>query len=206
MEVPWRIVRAQPATDIRDLRASDADRERVVALLSEAHADGRLTAAEHSDRMTSAYTARTLGELTGLTADLLPAAAQPILMDDGPVRARFGTVRRKGRWVVPVRLSLTAFFGTAELDLREAILQRRHIIIDTTAMCGRIRLLVPEGVGVEVTGRMMLSTRAVRVRSAGGGPVIELTGSLMLSSVRARTPRRNLTRRAINRMRGTAPP
>lgn len=202
--MPWRLVRAQPATNIRDLRASDADRERVVSLLSEAHADGRLTAAEHAERMTTAYTARTLGELTGLTADLLPAAAQPILVDDGPVRALFGSVRREGRWVVPVRLSLTALFGTAELDLREAILQRRHIIIETTAMCGRIRLLVPEGVRVDVTGRTMLSTRAVRVRAAGSdtGPVIELTGSIVFSSVRARTPRRNLTRRALDRMRG----
>lgn len=192
VEVPWRLVRPQRDVSVRDLRASDADRERVVAILSEAHADGRLTVEEHSERLHRACTARTLGELTGLTTDLLPAAAQPILVDDGPVNASFGSVRREGRWVVPVRLRLLALFGTAELDLREAILQRRHVIIETNAVCGRIRLLVPEGVRVEVTCRTTLSSRAIRVRPADGGPVIELTGTLAFSSVRARTPRRPL--------------
>ena len=35
----------------RDLRASDADRDRVLALLAEAASDGRLTLPEHSERV-----------------------------------------------------------------------------------------------------------------------------------------------------------
>ena len=37
-------------------------------MLSEALADGRLTKDEHSERSEAALTARTLGELAGLTA------------------------------------------------------------------------------------------------------------------------------------------
>jgi hypothetical protein len=38
----------------RDLRASDGDRERVVALLGEALSDGRLSHEEYSERMSRA--------------------------------------------------------------------------------------------------------------------------------------------------------
>ena len=50
--------------------ASDADRDGAVQVLSEAFAEGRLTADEHDDRVRVAYAARTWRELAGLTADL----------------------------------------------------------------------------------------------------------------------------------------
>ena len=58
-----------------DLRASDADRERVAEALREAYAEGRLTAEEHSERVDSVYAAKTLGELVPLTVDLPSHAA-----------------------------------------------------------------------------------------------------------------------------------
>jgi hypothetical protein len=194
VETPWRPPWSQPPerlTPVRDLRASDADRERVVALLGEALADGRLSSDEHAERIGAAYSARTLGELTGLTADLIPAEAQPILLDDRPLHVLFGSVRRAGRWVVPVRVPLFALLGTVELDLREAVLQRRHIVIDAQVLGGRLRLLVPEGVRVDVTGRTVLCSRDVRLRAADGdGPVIELRGTFVLGSLWARNPKR----------------
>lgn len=170
-------------------------------MLSEALADGRLTMEEHSERTSQAYAARTLGELTGLTGDLSTAHTQPILVDDRPLLATFGSVRRAGRWVMPVRLPLVALFGTVELDLSEAILQRRHVVLDSNVLCGRIRLLVPEGVRVDVTGRTFLSPREVRVRPSDGGPTIEITGRVILGSIRARAPRRTLRQRVRNRTR-----
>lgn len=192
---------ARPVTRVRDLRASDADRERVLAVLGEALADGRLTAEEHAERAERAYRARTLGELTGLTTDLSPPEAQPILIDDRPLQATFGTVRRGGRWVLPVKLPLLALFGTVELDLREAMLQRRHVVLDALVLCGRVRLLVPDGVAVNVTGRTILSTQDVRVRPAGEGPVIEIGGRMLLGSVRARAPKRTWRERVRGRLR-----
>ena len=52
------------------IRASDADRDRVAALLREHHAAGRLTAEEFHERMDRALEARTLGELDELMTDL----------------------------------------------------------------------------------------------------------------------------------------
>ena len=52
------------------LRASDADRERVVTALGRHLSDGRLTLVEFEDRVGQAYAARTFGDLAPLTADL----------------------------------------------------------------------------------------------------------------------------------------
>jgi Domain of unknown function (DUF1707)/2TM domain len=60
------------------LRASDADRERVVALLRDAHAEGRLTAEEFDERMGRALAARTYADLADLTADLPRPLAAPV--------------------------------------------------------------------------------------------------------------------------------
>jgi uncharacterized membrane protein len=60
------------------LRASDADRERLVELLKTAFAEGRLSQDEYNFRMGHAYTARTYGELGALVSDLpgaMPRAA-----------------------------------------------------------------------------------------------------------------------------------
>jgi hypothetical protein len=65
-------VRAQAS-----MRASSADRERAVDVLKAGFAEGRLTQDEYDERMGQAYSARTYGELTALTADL-PAGALPV--------------------------------------------------------------------------------------------------------------------------------
>lgn len=53
-----------------NLRASDADRERIVEQLRQHTADGRLSMDEFEQRMSAAYAAKTYGELAGLTRDL----------------------------------------------------------------------------------------------------------------------------------------
>jgi Domain of unknown function (DUF1707) len=61
------------------LRAGNEDREKVVALLHSAFAEGRLDVTELDERVTSAYAAKTLGELAPLTADLpAPYPAAPL--------------------------------------------------------------------------------------------------------------------------------
>lgn len=58
------------------LRASDADRERVVSVLRTQAGEGRLTLEELSERSAAAYAARTVGELDALTSDL-PVSSSP---------------------------------------------------------------------------------------------------------------------------------
>lgn len=52
------------------LRASDADRERTVAVLQQEVGTDRLTLDEYSERSAAAYGARTVVELVALTRDL----------------------------------------------------------------------------------------------------------------------------------------
>jgi Domain of unknown function (DUF1707) len=52
------------------IRASDSDREKVVAILCDSYAAGRLTLAEFDERTTAALTGRTWGVLGELTKDL----------------------------------------------------------------------------------------------------------------------------------------
>lgn len=58
------------------VRASDADRDAVAGLLRDAHAEGRLTVEEFTERLDAAYAARTHGDLVPLTSDL-PASTGP---------------------------------------------------------------------------------------------------------------------------------
>jgi uncharacterized protein DUF1707 len=58
------------------IRASDAERDQVVALLQRDFADGRLTQAELEERVGAALAARTRIQLRALTADL-PGADLP---------------------------------------------------------------------------------------------------------------------------------
>jgi hypothetical protein len=141
----------------------------VIAVLAEAAGDGRLTAGEQAERAGLAYSARTLGELAELTADLAEPSAQPIRLDGRrPIAGIFGRERRDGRWVVPERLAVTAVFGEVVLDLREAVLQSRRILMLATVLGGTVQLVVPDGVAVEVTGSAVFSTK----RNTGGAPLL----------------------------------
>jgi hypothetical protein len=181
----------------RNLRASDADRERVVAVLAEAAADGRITLEEHTERVQRAYQARTLGELAGLTEDLVAPSAQPLRLDGSrSVAAFFTTQRREGRWVMPDRMVVTAVGGHVVLDLREALLQGLHTIVHATLIGGQLHLLVPEGVRVAVVGANHpgragpdLEPRPVEP-GVPGSPVVEVRAFTVAGRVRVHVPRR----------------
>ncbi len=164
-------------------------------MLAAALGDGRLTQDEHSERMAAALSARTLGELAGLTSDLAPPAQQPVRLDDGKVVAAvFGTEERHGRWVVPPVVTCSAVCGEAVLDLREAMLQDRHVVLNVYAFFGRVRLIVPAGVevamnGTEVIGRQRGAT-VKWVPSSADVPVVEVRGLVVMSEVLVRTPPR----------------
>ncbi|WP_030810836.1 DUF1707 SHOCT-like domain-containing protein [Streptomyces sp. NRRL F-2799] len=158
---------------VPDLRASDADRERVAEILRDGLAEGRLDMAEFEERLESAYKARTYGELAPLTSDLpaAPAAAPPVSftkqpVDDGGWASRIvggegtstGAVavlsgfQRKGRWTMPKRFTCFAFMGGGEIDLREAFFADREVEINCVAVMGGLEVIVPPGVEVVVRG------------------------------------------------------
>ena len=58
------------AAGLPAMLAGTADRERAIDVLKAGFAEGRLTQAEHDDRVARVYAARTYGELAPLVADL----------------------------------------------------------------------------------------------------------------------------------------
>jgi hypothetical protein len=164
-------------------------------MLTAALGDGRLTHDEHSERTEAALSARTLGELAGLTADLATAAEQPVRVDDGRmVTGLFGTEVRDGRWVAPPVMTCSAFFGEVEVDFREALLQERRVLLYANAVCGRVRLIVPAGVEVVMGGAVLLGRRrgatTVALPADTDIPVIEVRSFVVAGEILVRTPPR----------------
>ncbi|MFE2039475.1 DUF1707 domain-containing protein [Streptomyces sp. NPDC059477] len=160
--------------DAPELRASDADRERVAEVLRDALAEGRLDMTEFEERLDQTYRARTYGELAPITRDLPGAgvAAPPaVSLVKGPegsggwagrLTGADGTsawgvavlagFQRKGHWTMPKRFTSVAFWGGGEIDLREANFAEREVVINCVAIMGGVNIIVPPGVEVVVRG------------------------------------------------------
>ncbi|HZB48248.1 MAG TPA: DUF1707 domain-containing protein [Mycobacteriales bacterium] len=76
-----------------DVRVSDADRERVAAILRGAAGQGLLTLAEVDERLAAVYAARYRADLAPLSADL-PDGGRPLAPVDRHARARAYAVAR----------------------------------------------------------------------------------------------------------------
>lgn len=116
------------------IRASDQDREVVVATLRDAFAAGRLTLEEFDERTTAAYESKTWGDLRKLTEDL---PSQPILGSDVPGRrlpaASLPAHPERGRDQVPParrRPGPVAFFPIVAMWLVLSLASRSgHVIV-----------------------------------------------------------------------------
>ncbi|MES4890200.1 DUF1707 domain-containing protein [Streptomyces sp. NPDC096012] len=159
---------------VPDLRASDADRERVAEVLRDAVAEGRLDMEEFEERLEATYKARTYGELAPLTRDLPASGAVPpapvsfvkgaagsggwaerIVDGEGSSSGAIAILsgfERRGRWTMPRRFSCFAFLGGGEIDLREANFAGREVTINCVAILGGLQVVVPPGVEVVVRG------------------------------------------------------
>jgi Domain of unknown function (DUF1707) len=110
VETFWESFRLDPRQPGHaSMRASDADREIVRAVLADAFADGRLTREEYDDRLNTLYGSRTLGEVSSLVADLVPLDSSP-MTPAPPLRADID-IRTRGarKWRKDVEESFAAF-------------------------------------------------------------------------------------------------
>lgn len=136
------------------MRASDADRDRVIDVLRAATADGRLTAEEFSERMAAALSSRTFRELAPLTADLAtPPASQtpedPQAEDVMRIDQRGGSVQRTGRWTVPRRLELQPSWCDVTIDFTDAVIRHDTLHIEMKMRGGSLILVVGPGIVVD---------------------------------------------------------
>ncbi|HET6685944.1 MAG TPA: DUF1707 domain-containing protein [Jiangellaceae bacterium] len=195
----------------RDLRCSDADRERVADTLREAAAEGRLTLSELDERLDATFRARTYGDLEPITSDLPPGRdvvrGGPPAHPGGVVRrtpdaygpairteritAVFGDEKRSGRWQVPRRLEVTSVLGEVTIDFTEAIVRDREIVVQVAVVLGSVTLVVPEGIDVRMDAAYLLGDRKVRLTGpvTPGGPVYWVRGFVVLGEITVRPPR-----------------
>ncbi|MBD0692946.1 DUF1707 domain-containing protein [Streptomyces sp. CBMA123] len=187
------------------LRASHADRDRVVAMLGVAAGDGRLTADELDQRVEAALSARTVGDLAALTADLppisistsgVPAESRDVLR----IEQKFSRLERTGGWVLPRRLELAAEWCNVTLDFTQAVITQDTLEIDVDMQGGNLTLIVGPGITVDPYG-LTLEFSKIKNQYAPdpGTPVrlrIELIGKKGFGRIRVRGPRRWGTRRS----------
>ena len=164
-----------------EVRASDADRDRVVDVLRDAAADGRLTVDEFDERMAAALSSRTRGELAVLTADLgvgpagpaRPVAASPQAEDVTWIDQRGGSVRRADRWVVPRRLGLRTSWCDVTLDFTDAVITHDTLRIDMHLRGGSLVLVTRPGVVVDADAlRVRYTDIDIRPAADPGAPVV----------------------------------
>ncbi|MEU6226889.1 DUF1707 domain-containing protein [Streptomyces sp. NPDC047042] len=180
-----------------ELRASDADRDRVADVLREALAEGRLTPDEHAERVEGVLSAKTVGELEVFVRDL-PAGRQSYppyspyrphasgaagwghasapnrptpgaipLDPDENVVAVFSSAVRRGRWRAGRRVHAYAIFGSVEIDLSEAVFEYQQVVIKAISVFGSVDIRVPENVSLRGTGGGVLGTFEVRTLDSG---------------------------------------
>lgn len=195
-----------------ELRASDADRDRIADLLRDALAEGRLTAEEHSERVEGVLAAKTVGELDVFVRDLPAGQARkagrayvapvssvpnrptpgaiPIDPDDRLV-AVFSASIRKGRWRAGRRIHAYAIFGSVEIDLSEALFEHRQVMIKAISVFGSVEIRVPENVSLRGSGAGILGNFEVDALDSveTDAPVVYVDGLAVLGSIEARPKR-----------------
>jgi Domain of unknown function (DUF1707)/Cell wall-active antibiotics response 4TMS YvqF len=136
------------------IRASDAEREAVVARLQTAAGEGRLALDELADRLDRALTAVTRADLEPLTRDLPEEQldAPPTAPSRRWVVGIMGGGTQKGRWRIASRCTVVNVMGGADLDLTGAVVEARETEIVVFSLMGGSDIVVPDGVHVELSG------------------------------------------------------
>jgi class 3 adenylate cyclase len=192
------------------VRASHADRDRVVEALKAAAADGRLTADDLDQRLEAALTARTMADLQPLIADLA-SAATPEVPESARIECGAGSTKRDGSWLVPRRLEIRVGSGSVRLDFRDAVIVAPELRIDAQVASGSLKLITRPGIVVDADDLTANSGSVRVVRPAGPDAPVELrvkvSGRVGSGSVSARPGRRRgrwraLWRRLLRRASG----
>jgi hypothetical protein len=173
---------------------SPAERERVIAELTERFAHDHLTIDEFERRAAAAYAATTPAALTLLTADFqrpvaqfAPRSAMPAVR----IGAVLGSVVKQGIMEMPDRLEVRSIAGNVELDLTRSHFLPGITEISLSAFMGNIEIQLPSNVGLEDHVSTVLGSfeyrRQPRAASwaAGSGvnSVVRFTGRVVMSSV-----------------------
>lgn len=198
-------------SELPDMRASDAERERIAEILREAVAEGRLEMEEFEQRLDATYKARTHGELEPIVRDLpaVGAAVAPVApvaagqaltgsmarwadrvgrpATSGGAFAFWGGFRRRGHWTVARKFTAFAMWGGGEIDLREANFEDREVVIRCFTIMGGMQVTVPPDLNVEVRGIGVMGGFGENTKDEGvpapDSPRVRVTGFALMGGV-----------------------
>jgi Domain of unknown function (DUF1707)/Cell wall-active antibiotics response 4TMS YvqF len=183
-----------------EVRATDADRDRVVARLCEAVGTGHLELEEFSDRVDLALAAETNGALEVVTRDLprpqsAGAAAVPEQRRSSAwILGIMGSGDRKGRWRVAERLWVFNLMGGADLDLRSAVISAPVTRITVCSLMGGSTIRVPDGIAVELSGFAIMGSNDLRIAehaATGESPVVLVRAFSIMGGTSVKSDRRS---------------
>ena len=176
------------------VRITDVQREQAADILQRACGEGRLTLEEFSARVGSVWAADTSTELETATEGL---AAPPvgISQPEEKITNVFGECKRQGRWRLRGGLRLTNVFGSCELDLREVAvgaeaMSAHAITISGRNVFGEVKVIVPEGVEVEMTGSCVFGSRQMDlapVPRLSGTPLVQINVNTLFGEITVRS-------------------
>jgi hypothetical protein len=140
-------------------------RDRTIDALSEHFARDDLSMEEYEERVDRAHCATTIAALDQLVSDLEPIEKPSVALtlpdastlDVSRPRSKrlvaiMGGVDRKGQWVVPSQLRVSAIMGGIDLDFREALIAPGVTEVKVHAVMGGVDIIVPPNVAVEAEG------------------------------------------------------
>jgi hypothetical protein len=180
------------------------ERDRVIAQLSRHFALDEISLEELDSRIEKAYRARSMHDLTSLTADLgamppagaslaaaMPQGALAEHEDHARVLAVMSSFKRLGPWVVPRNIEMLAVMSDAQLDLREARLVPGVTDIDIFAFWTSVKVIVPPGVRVvDHTTPFMADVANETLLDPTETPspsILRIRGSVIMSELKVKT-------------------
>jgi len=174
------------------VRASDADRETVVARLQTAVGEGRIDLDEFGQRADAAYAAVSRTELDLLVADL-PTDAPPRVEIVGQrpqeeVTSVFGDISLAVASEPPKRAGTV--FGDVRIDLRGLRTHVDRIDLYVSTVFGDIDVIVAEGVDAELHGRTVFGDRKVQlapVQRLAGTPLVVVHAKAIFGDLKLRS-------------------
>lgn len=200
------------------LRASDTDRNQVLAVLSQAMSNGQLSFAEFDERTQEVTKATYRDELIQPLKDLVPLPER-ILSNEVALRPEqaslqavdraqtgdqfslsiMGGSEKKGAWTIARTHTSLAIMGGNDLDLTKATFAHQDITISAWAIMGGITIYVPEDVrvkcdGVAIMGGFgVIEDEDVTIDLATlpeNAPLVRVTGLALMGGVDVKRVRR----------------
>lgn len=193
--------------------SADELRSEVITLLKEAYADGRIAVDAFERRLKKATNCEAKEDMIGLLSDV-PASkakdshrsagagggddeARDWYINPGAPRenqilfALLGGSKRTGRWQPARNISCYSLMGGIKLDFREAEFPKSGVTINTGSIMGSLKVIVPPGVNIDVSGLPLLGGFEDKAGAGeSGAPTLRVRGMAVMGGVEVK--RKNL--------------